>query len=259
MDPNRGEDEMKVTLLDYTGKGDYLPKDYAAKLLIYAKSTRLTQGEDLKEKIELMSNSDIQKNLLEIANTIRSSWEVIHYTWQVEGVTRAFTHQFVRSRHFSFAQQAMRVSDMSDFDTLCPQTVLDANMKEDWDSCMEVIKSTYQRFRKRGIPAQDARGVLPTNVLTNIVASGNLRAFSDMVGKRLNYRVQDEYQYVVRQMVNEVEKVHPWVMPFLNPERTQTPALDKILKTNLGGASPVDKPEVNDALKEMDRLKAVWG
>lgn len=250
---------MKVTLLDYTGKGHSNPSIYAAKLLIYAKSTRLTQGEDLKKQIEAMSPEDTVTQLDAIAMSIRSSWEVIYYTWQVEGVTRAFTHQFVRSRHFSFAQQAMRVSDMSDFETLIPPTVLEAGMKRDWDDCMEVVKSAYQRMRRKGIPAQDARGVLPTNILTNIVASGNLRAFADMVGKRLNQRVQEEYQEVVVEMVRCVVDVHPWVYQFLKPDRINTPALDTILKDALGGASPVDKPEVNEALKELDRVKGVWG
>jgi thymidylate synthase ThyX len=124
---------------------------------------------------------------------------------------------------------------------------------------MEVVKSAYQRMRRKGIPAQDARGVLPTNILTNIVASGNLRAFADMVGKRLNQRVQEEYQEVVVEMVRCVVEVHPWVYQFLKPDRINTPALDTILKDALGGASPVDKPEVNEALKELDRVKGVWG
>jgi flavin-dependent thymidylate synthase len=251
---------MKVTLIDYTGKGHPNPDIYAAKLLIYAKSTRLTQGEDLEQSIASMNAEEIIRQLEAIAASIRSSWEVIHYTWQVTGVTRAFTHQFVRSRHFSFAQQAMRVADMSGFETLMPETIqTNQDATRTWELCMRHIDTAYKRLRELGIPAQDARGVLPTNVLTNIVASGNLRAFADMVGKRLNQRVQEEYQDVVVEMAERVMEVHPWVYPFLHPPRTVTPALDKVLQEALGGHSPVDKPEVNDALKELDRVKGVWG
>jgi thymidylate synthase ThyX len=124
---------------------------------------------------------------------------------------------------------------------------------------MEMNRGVYQRLRELGIPAQDARGVLPTNVLTNIIASFNLRAFSELVGKRENLRAQGEYADVVRLMKAEVLRVHPWVAPFLDPERTKTTALDNFLKQQLGARSPVDVPDVNSALKELDRLKGTWG
>lgn len=124
---------------------------------------------------------------------------------------------------------------------------------------MQMIASAYSELRKAGIPAQDARGVLPTNVLTNIIAGGNLRAFADMVGKRLNLRVQDEYQEVVRLMVDRVVDVHPWAIGFLQPERLDTPNLENLLRHALDGRAPVDAPELNAALKELDRLKGTWG
>jgi thymidylate synthase (FAD) len=250
---------MKVTLLDYTGKGTANPARYAAEVLIYAKSTRLTQGEQLAKTIAELNEKQINDQLRAIQMSVRSSWEFVHYTWQIEGVTRAFTHQFVRSRHASFAQQAMRVADMSDFETLIPTTVIAANKTEMWKLCMQMIASTYQELRKAGVPAQDARGVLPTNVLTNIVASYNLRSLAELAGKRLNERAQDEYVDVIRAMIDRAKEVHPWVHMFIFPERTNTPAIDKILKTQLNGRSPVDAPEINDALKELDMVKGAWG
>ena len=250
---------MQVTLIDFTGNNAPDPADYAAKLLIYCKSTRLTQGEDLKRKIASLAPDAVQRELSEIVMTIRSSWEMVDYTWQVTGVTRAFTHQFVRSRHASFAQQAMRVADMSEFEHLVPDTVKKAGKEELWRLCMQMIASTYKELREADVPAQDARGVLPTNVLTNIVAKMNLRAFAELVGKRENLRAQGEYADVVRLMKKEVLHVHPWTRPFLEPERTRVPALDGLLQQALGESSPVDKPEVNAALKELDMLRATWG
>jgi flavin-dependent thymidylate synthase len=254
-----GVQAMKVALIDFTGNGHPDPADYAARLLIYCKSTRLTQGEDLKRQIATMPAAEVQRQLAEILMTIRSSWEFVEYTWQVTGVTRAFTHQFVRSRHASFAQQAMRVADMSEFEHLIPDTVKKAGKEEMWRLCMQMIASTYSSLREAGVPAQDARGVLPTNVLTNIVAKMNLRAFAELVGKRENLRAQGEYADAVRLMKAEVLLVHPWTKMFLEPERTRTPAVDAMLKAALGDASPVDKPDVNAALKEVDMLKATWG
>jgi flavin-dependent thymidylate synthase len=250
---------MKVTLIDFTGKGMGNPADYAARLLIFVKNTRLAQSEgELDRIMNQLSGDEVAKQLTEIAMSIRSSWEMVNYTWLITGVTRAFTHQFVRSRHASFAQQAMRVADMSDFESLMPETVKNGN-EEIWNKVMNQIKGAYQMLRLAGIPAQDARGVLPTNVLTNIIAQFNLRAFAELVGKRENMRAQGEYADVVRLMKDRVLEVHPWTKPFIDPERTQTPSLDKLLARGLAGRSPVDAPEINAALKEIDLLKGTWG
>jgi len=250
---------MRVTLLDFTGKGMKDPADYAARLLIYVKNTRLDQEGDLANWVELLDEEDIQKQLKDITMTIKSSWEFVQYSWQITGVTRAMTHQFVRSRHASFAQQAQRVADMSNFDTLMPDTIKSNGKEALWRGTMDYIAKSYRALRAAGVPAQDARGVLPTNVLTNIIASFNLRAFAELVGKRQNLRAQGEYADVVREMKARVLEVHPWAKPFLEPERTHTPALDKMLKEQLGSRSPVDVPEINAALKELDQLKGTWG
>jgi len=249
---------MRVCLIDWTGKGQ--AHDYAARLLIFIKNTRLSQSEEELDRVmNQLDGNEVIKQLPEIAMTIRSSWEFINYTWMITGVTRAFTHQFVRSRHASFAQQAQRVADMSDFDALMPETVSNNGEAELWNSVMDRIRGAYQKLRNAGIPAQDARGILPTNVLTNIIAQFNLRAFAELVGKRENLRAQGEYADTVRMMKDRVLEVHPWTKPFLDPERKRTPSLDKMLAKELAGRSPVDAPEINTALKELDQLKGTWG
>jgi len=248
---------MNVILIDYTGIG-HADKDYAARLLTYTKNTRLTQGEETREKIAKMEPSALLTELDYIANTIRSSWEFVHYTFEITGVTRAFTHQLVRTRHASFAQQAQRVVDMSSFETLVPITVQRSGTDE-WDKCMKVIAETYKHYQLEGVPAQDCRGVLPTNVLTNIIMKIDLRNFADLVGKRENLRAQGEYADVAKLMKEEVLRVHPWTAPFLSPERTATPVLDKLLREALGTRSPIDAPDINAALKELDKLKGTWG
>jgi flavin-dependent thymidylate synthase len=251
---------MKVTLIDYTGAGTPWPALYAAKLLVYVKNTRLTQGQDTRSEIDKWTWEKLQDELKYIATTIRSSWEFVDYTWEIQGVTRAFTHQLVRTRTASYAQQAQRVVDLSQgFDYSTPETVTKAKKDGLWRLCMDMIASTYKELHDAGVPTQDCRGVLPTNVLTNIIMKANLRTFADLVGKRENLRAQSEYADVVREMKRCVLEVHPWAGPFLNPERTTTPELDSILKDALGDGGPLDKPHVNTALKQLDALKGIWG
>lgn len=258
---------MKVNLIDFTGKTTPLgvnsnsgeDKEYAARLLVYTKNTRLQQGEGTRQGIWDAPWDWIEKELDAISKTLRSSWEFVDYVFEIQDVTRAFTHQLVRTRTASYAQQAQRVVDMSHFGNEKPVTCEEGEASAVWDTCMNHISFAYKRLQELGVPNQDCRGVLPTNVHTNIIVKMNLRTLADLVGKRDNLRAQGEYINVVRAMVEVVMKVHPWVSPFLYPERLATPNLEAILTEMLGTAGPLDKPRVNAALKEIDALKATWG
>jgi flavin-dependent thymidylate synthase len=250
---------MQVHLIDYTGAGHADPL-YAAKLLAYTKNTRLEQSVDGFKRFLRMTEEELTPELDYISKTLRSSWEFIDYTFQIRDVTRAFTHQLVRTRTASYAQQAQRVVNMGEFGNLKPDTVQEIpEASEAWDKLMSDISTTYQKMQLLGVPNQDCRGVLPTNVMTNIIVKMNLRTLADIIGKRKNLRAQGEYADVARGMEAAVLEIHPWTKPFLDPERKRTPALDTLLAQALGSASPVDKPEINSALKELDTLKGTWG
>lgn len=252
---------MKVELIDYTGKGMGIgtAASYAATLLIFTKNTRLEMSAGLFDEIASWPEDKRTAELAYIANSIRSSWEMVDYTFLISGVTRAFTHQLVRTRTASYAQQAQRVVDMSEFEALRPATFDEFGVGDAWDTAMTVIAASYREAAAAGVPKQDCRGLLPTNILTNIMMKCNLRTLADIVGKRENLRAQGEFADVVRGMKAAALEVHPWIVPFINPDRTATPALNKLLAELLGSSGPLDKPEVNEALKELDKLKAIWG
>lgn len=251
---------MKIDLIDYTGACSPDPM-YAARLLAYTKATRLEQGESTREKFRNMPLAELDKELTAIANTIRSSWEFVDFTFEIKGVTRAYTHQQVRSRvGVSFAQQAQRVANMGKFEVMKPATIeAQGGLSGRFDHLMSLTRMFYQSCVDQGVPNQDARSVLPTNVLTNIIMKINLRALAELVGKRKNLRAQGEYADVVLECERLTVEAMPWTQQFLNPERTSTPYLDQLLKEALGDRSPVDAPNVNEALKELDKLKGIWG
>jgi thymidylate synthase (FAD) len=199
---------MKVTLLNYTQD--------AEDLLIFTKSTRLTLNPGLMSEIKSLPYEEKLEQLSYMASTIPSSWEFVDYTFLVEGVSRAYTHQQVRTRAASYAQQSMRVTDMCDFDYV----FTDANLAND-DVMYEIKRHNkqtqlvYQKLLRCGQAAEDARGILPTNIATNIVCKFNLRTFVELAKSRTGGRTQSEYQKVVNAMVDEVIKVHPWAKLFL--------------------------------------------
>ncbi len=214
---------MKVTLIDYTGRGVDDDGRYAANLLVFTKSTRLKMNPGLLAEIAAKPWDEILKELEYMAKTIPSSWEFAHLTFSIEGVTRAFTHQFVRSRTCSFAQQTMRVLDVDGWEYGTGPTIEDHkySAKPMYDHEMARIAALYSDMIKQGVAIEDARGILPTNILTNICVSMNLRTFVEMIQKRSSPRVQGEYRQVLEAMEQEVMKVWPWAEMFINSSFNQ--------------------------------------
>jgi len=221
---------MKVTLLEFTGKGSANETWRAADLLIFTKSTRLTMSPGLMDDIASWSQERKLQELEYMANTIPSSWEFVTYDFLIEGVTRAFTHQFVRTRTNAYAQQTMRVLDVSEgwgWDYLTgPSIAEDSKRDFDYEVAMKVIDNTYKGLIKDGAKIEDARGVLPTNILTNIVCHTSLRTMAETAQKRSSPRTQGEYRDVLEAMKLEILKVHPWVNLFF--ERTAAKAIEEL-------------------------------
>jgi len=206
---------MKVKLIDYTGIGNK-NKRFGAELLVFTKNTRLQMSPDLLDDISKWSDEKILKELEYMSNTIPSSWEMINYTFMINKCTRAFTHQLVRTRQGSYAQQTMRVLDVSGFGyEVGPTIQADENLLEDYCDIMATLNIQYQDLIQNEAAIEDARGILPTNIHTNIVAKFNLRTLAELISKRSSPRVQGEYRDFIEQIRNCVLEVHPWAEVFL--------------------------------------------
>ena len=199
---------MNVTLISYTPEADIV--------LLFTKSTRLTMSPSLIDDIRMWPPEKKQAELAYMARTIPSSWEFVDYTFLVEGVSRAYTHQQVRTRHGSYAQQSMRVVNMGEFDYIYPETILKhEDNKKLIDQLLLQIKWVYKTLVDAGVAEEDARGILPTNIATNIVCKFNLRTFVELAKARTGGRTQEEYRMVINAMVDEVLRIHPWAKEFL--------------------------------------------
>jgi flavin-dependent thymidylate synthase len=220
---------MKVTLIDYTGNGNPNP-DYAIDILLFTKSTRLTMRPQLLEAISGMERTAKIEELNYMARTIPSSWEFVDFTFMIQDVTRAFTHQLVRTRTASFAQQTMRVLDVSDgpgWDYATGPTIEENPDAADlYCETMDTIACHYKALIASGAAIEDARGILPTNILTSICVKMNMRTFCEMVRKRKSVRTQGEYRDVMHAMQGTVLAALPWVRIFL--QRSEDGAVDEL-------------------------------
>jgi hypothetical protein len=247
------EGSMKVTLIDWTGAGRDDPW-YAASIMIWTKRTRTEMSPGgLKEIIAWPEEKKVVE-LKYMAATVPSSWEFCDAMFLIEGATRAFTHQFVRTRTLSFAQQAMQVLRMDqgngwDYHT---GTTIAGNPSAEaiYDEAMRTIAQTYTALIEvHGVHTEDARGVLPTNILTNIVAKGNLRVWADLLRKRASPRNQGarpgsdgEWALAHREIKRLLVEALPWTTLFLNRTADVVAAdmyamlegvTDKLMRTNL--------------------------
>lgn len=236
---------MKVTLINFT--------QGAEDLLLFTKATRLTMSPGLMDELRAWPMEKKLAELEYMANTIPSSWEFVDYTFLVEGVSRAYTHQQVRTRAASYAQQTMRVLEMGEFDYIFTERNREdqaamASIKH----CIRNIQECYKFLLKIGQAPEDARGVLPTNIATNIVCKFNLRTFSELAKSRTGGRTQSEYQKVVNAMIDEVLKVHPWAEKFLfNKGRDHFAEIEEFAQKEFGG----DLLKKGELLKIVDHLR----
>lgn len=219
---------MEVTLIDYTGKGSRDPW-YAASLMIWTKRTRTEMSPGGFEEILGWTEEKKLEELLYMAATVPSSWEFCDFTFLIQDVTRAFTHQLVRTRTASYAQQAMQVLNVSEgpgWSYLVGPTLEGREDLEDpYRTTMTEIARTYKYLvNTPGVKIEDARGLLPTNILTNIVMKANLRTFCDLIRKRVSPRNQGEFVDVLRLMKEEMLSSLPWTDIFLNREADRVAA-----------------------------------
>jgi thymidylate synthase (FAD) len=235
---------MKVTLINHTAD--------AVDTLLFTKSTRLNMTPGLMDEIKNMPEEAKLAELEYMANTIPSSWEFVSYVFLVTGVSRAYTHQQVRTRAASYAQQTMRVLEMGAFDYVYTEkNMSDPVAKGIIDDVLNHIQEAYNRLLEIGQPAEDARGILPTNIATNIVCKFNLRTLAELAKSRTGGRTQNEYQRVINACIDAVLEVHPWAEKFLfNKDRDYFAEIEQFAKEKF--------PDLKDRgalLKIVDKMR----
>lgn len=149
------------------------------------------------------------------ATHLKAPLESVTMHFFIEGVTRSFTHQMVRQRTAVYAQESMRfaVKDNLKDEIALPPSV--AVLKEDdprrvvWDNVIGQVGEGYNQLVSAGIPAEDARGLLPHATTTRLNYVTNLRALSDHAGNRLCTQAQFEWRYVFLGIVNAIRDYNP--------------------------------------------------
>jgi len=200
--------KLNVELINYTGEGE-LTAALAAKLCYSGADIG-----DLRDKV----SSEEQKNFIEKIVSIghHSVLEHVSFTFGIEGVSRALTHQLVRHRVASYSQKSQRyVKHGEDFQYVVPESV--KGFEEKYHSLMQEIGEVYDEMVKAGVPAEDARYVLPNACETKIVVTMNARELIHFFNVRCCERAQWEIRYMSDEMLKLAYKVAPSIFQDCGP------------------------------------------
>jgi thymidylate synthase (FAD) len=204
--------QLKVTLLSHTEN----PEEVVAAAINQCYSAK--GGSELKESIP----EDKRKRLIDIvvSGGHHSTIEHASFSFAVEGVSRALTHQLVRHRVASFSQQSQRYVAFKegDFNYLTPPAIAGKpELKEKFEKHMVEVGKFYEEMLEAGILAEDARSILPNAAETKIVITMNARELLHFFSHRLCLRAQTEIRMLAAEMLKLVKPIAPNIFANAGP------------------------------------------
>lgn len=150
----------------------------------------------------------------ESVNThLKAPWEFVDFHFFVEAVTRSNTHQMVRQRTACFAQESLRFAVKENLAQEIPLPISVAAAGEDvinvWRECIENIEKAYNAMINAGIPAEDARDLLPHATTTRLNYKTTLRALVEHAGNRLCTQAQFQWRLIFAEIVQSIREYRP--------------------------------------------------
>ena len=158
--------------------------------------------------VDLKKQEEFVKNI--VASGHLSPLEHVKFSFAIQGVSRALTHQLVRHRLASYSQQSQRYVKEKDFDYIIPPSIeRNPAAKDEFEKLMITIQQSYTKLiillgqdKLSGeIANQDARFALPQAAETKIVVTMNCRELLHFFEHRCCSRAQWEIRQLANQML----------------------------------------------------------
>ncbi|MGD9577725.1 MAG: FAD-dependent thymidylate synthase [Syntrophorhabdus sp.] len=212
------ETQLKVMLVSYSPEPEKTVS--AAARLCYSP----TDAEGLLSKVEGNDQRDFLEKLTAVGHL--SPVEHASFTFVVEGISRACSHQLVRHRLASYSQQSQRYVNEKEFDYLMPPSIQeDGEMRALFEKTMKDIQQSYSYFADRLVQKgystesarEDARFVLPNATETKIMITMNARELLHFFRQRLCNRAQWEIRAMAYAMLKLVKPIAPTIFRHSGP------------------------------------------
>lgn len=180
--------------------------------------------EELKQKIEAGDQAAFVEKLASVGHL--SPIEHVSFSFGIEGISRACSHQLVRHRVASYSQQSQRYVKEEQFDYVIPPSIKqDQALVKEFGRCMEEAQANYTKVLRRleelGYKGesgrQDARYLLPNAAETKIVVTMNARELLHFFRVRTCNRAQWEIREMAERMLQLVKKAAPTIFAKSGP------------------------------------------
>lgn len=188
--PEEARKGITVTLLD-------APVDPLGTLAVLS---GIYEGRVARSKSDVTDMQRVQAWEAMQATVLSGPLEAIQFTFLVEGVSRAITHQMVRNRFSFFAQESLRFAVAEDWAQEIPLPPSLAGKATDdpavtlWRRLMNQTEDGYAALIGAGMPAEEARGVLPHAITTRLYWTVSLRTLLMEAGKRTCTQAQFDWR-----------------------------------------------------------------
>ncbi|MBI4682895.1 MAG: FAD-dependent thymidylate synthase [Nitrospirae bacterium] len=179
----------------------------------------------LKGKIESKDQKSFVEKLVKMGHM--TPIEHPSFTFAIEGISRACSHQLVRHRVASYSQQSQRyVSEQAAFDYIIPPSIKeDKDLKRAFIAFMKEAHNAYNnmldKLNEKGIKGesanQDARFILPNAAETKIMVTMNARELLHFFRQRCCNRAQWEIRKMSEEMLKLVKKIAPTIFDKAGP------------------------------------------
>ncbi len=192
---------MKVVLLNHTKNPDQICAAAAQSCYSDKGASELFE-KTTDEKAKKMIKKVVGMGHLSVV-------EHAHFTFSVEGVSRALTHQLVRHRIASYSQQSQRYVSMDKAEYVLPPSIqADPESMRLYKRAMDDTWKTYHALASK-VDKEDARYVLPNACHTNITVTMNARELWHFFSLRCCRRAQWEIRMMAWKMLAEAKKAAP--------------------------------------------------
>jgi thymidylate synthase (FAD) len=186
---------------------------------IAAMAAKLTHSKVKPEHLEQTSETELQsilKHVMDLGHT--SVIEHTCFTFAISDVSRSLTHQLVRHRIASYAQQSQRYVNLNEPNYVTPPKIVkNETLKKAYQETMDIIWKRYNQLLEMGIPAEDSRYVLPNATCTNIIVTMNARSLLNFFELRCCLHAQWEIRKLANHMLKEVKQIAPTIFERAGP------------------------------------------
>ncbi|MFA4995562.1 MAG: FAD-dependent thymidylate synthase [Patescibacteria group bacterium] len=202
--------KLKVCVLSYT-------KDPERTIVAAIRQCySLLSGKELWEKVTEDQKQRLIKQV--ISSGHHSTIEHAYFTFSIEGISRALTHQLVRHRIASYSQKSQRYVKEGGFEYILPPSIKkNSQALKFYTDELSSIQKNYQKLIDLGIPAEDARMILPNGCETKIVVTMNCRSLFNFFEERLCNRAQWEIRNMAGMMLKECKIIAPNIFKYAGP------------------------------------------